>query len=188
MYYENIPNWGSFNETYSKAVQKFNDGAIFVEIGAWLGSSTVCMAENIMNSGKDIKFYTIDPFDGKGESYENYEVLKNDKVYETYLNNIEPVKEYINTLRGLSYEFVDMFDNKSIDFVFIDGDHSYEGILRDLREWFPKIKDEGLFAGHDYNNELKVAVDTFFADKIIPNFRPLQVVNQGCWYYENKKL
>lgn len=39
--------------------------------------------------------------------------------------------------------------DKSLDFVFIDGDHSYEGCLADMRAYWPKVKPGGLFCGHD---------------------------------------
>jgi len=42
------------------------------------------------------------------------------------------------------------FDDKSLDFVFIDGDHSYEGAVRDIHAWGPKVKPGGILAGHDY--------------------------------------
>lgn len=55
----------------------------------------------------------------------------------------------------------------SLDFVFIDADHSYDGCSRDLRNWFGKVKPGGLFSGHDYANPdypswgVKDAVDEF---------------------------
>ncbi len=39
--------------------------------------------------------------------------------------------------------------DESLDFVFLDADHSYEGVLADLRAWAPKVKREGFLSGHD---------------------------------------
>lgn len=39
----------------------------------------------------------------------------------------------------------------SLDFIFADADHTYEGILSDILAWRPKIKPHGMFCGHDYN-------------------------------------
>ena len=44
-------------------------------------------------------------------------------------------------------------DDQSLDFVFIDADHSYEGCIADIRAWGPKVKFGGLIAGHDYNDK-----------------------------------
>jgi hypothetical protein len=41
-------------------------------------------------------------------------------------------------------------DDGSLDFVFIDGDHSYDGIKRDILAWLPKVKTGGWLIGHDY--------------------------------------
>jgi predicted O-methyltransferase YrrM len=38
----------------------------------------------------------------------------------------------------------------SLDFVYIDANHSYEAVKRDLRLWYPKVRGDGLMSGHDY--------------------------------------
>ncbi len=56
--------------------------------------------------------------------------------------------------------------DKSLDFVFIDGDHSYEGVSKDIQLWLPKIKPGGFLSGHDYFHPklpgVKKAVDEVF--------------------------
>jgi len=56
--------------------------------------------------------------------------------------------------------------NKRFDFVFIDGDHSYRGVTRDLYAWWPLVKQGGFISGHDYDHpsqgEVKCAVNEFF--------------------------
>lgn len=42
------------------------------------------------------------------------------------------------------------FDDHSLDFVFVDADHSYQGVLRDLLAWKNKVRSGGILAGHDY--------------------------------------
>lgn len=39
----------------------------------------------------------------------------------------------------------------SLDFVFVDADHSYEGVKRDIADWTPKVRKGGIVFGHDYN-------------------------------------
>ena len=38
-----------------------------------------------------------------------------------------------------------------LDFVFIDADHTYEGVKRDIELWEPKVQENGLIMGHDLN-------------------------------------
>lgn len=60
-------------------------------------------------------------------------------------------------------------DEASLDFAFIDADHSYSGCRRDLEAWAPKVKPGGLLCGHDYRApdfplwEVHRAVDEFAA-------------------------
>ena len=49
-----------------------------------------------------------------------------------------------------SEKAADMFPDEYFDFIYIDADHSYEGVVRDLKAWWPKIKKGGLFCGDDY--------------------------------------
>jgi hypothetical protein len=46
----------------------------------------------------------------------------------------------------------DTFADKSLDFVYIDADHSYGGSRRDILAWALKVRSGGILAGHDYYN------------------------------------
>lgn len=82
---------------------------------------------------------------------------------------LKKYKERSNIIKGYSHSVVHQFTNKSLDFVYLDADHSYEGVKLDLSVWYPKIRTGGVLAGHDYlNGELpegvfgvKKAVDEF---------------------------
>lgn len=45
-----------------------------------------------------------------------------------------------------------MIDPGSLDLVFLDADHSYEGVRADIAAWAPKVKAGGILGGHDYRN------------------------------------
>mmetsp|Transcript_54526 Transcript_54526/g.100909 ORF Transcript_54526/g.100909 Transcript_54526/m.100909 type:complete len:439 (-) Transcript_54526:13-1329(-) len=54
--------------------------------------------------------------------------------------------------QATSVEAANHFPEKSLDLVFIDGDHSQQAVLVDLRTWAPRVKSGGLLAGHDLFN------------------------------------
>ena len=53
-------------------------------------------------------------------------------------------------IRKFSADAVKDFEDKSLDWVYIDGNHSYEACLEDLRLWSDKVGDDGLLCGHDF--------------------------------------
>jgi hypothetical protein len=59
----------------------------------------------------------------------------------------------VKDIKGCTWESASLFEDESVDFVFVDGDHSEEGVSRDIEAWWPKLKKTGIMAGHDYNRE-----------------------------------
>ena len=53
---------------------------------------------------------------------------------------------------GDSVEAAGQIQNGLLDFAFIDGDHTHEGVSRDLDAWWPKVRDGGLLCGHDWRH------------------------------------
>jgi hypothetical protein len=50
----------------------------------------------------------------------------------------------------LSAEAATMFENGSLDFVYLDADHCFESVWQDLSVWYPKVRIGGILAGHDF--------------------------------------
>ena len=55
-------------------------------------------------------------------------------------------------LQGMSLDMAKKIKDGTLDFVYLDGDHSYEGCMADLKAWYPKLKKGGLMGGHDFLN------------------------------------
>lgn len=71
---------------------------------------------------------------------------------------------------------------RSLDFIFIDGDHTYENVLRDLKLYYPKMKNGAIFGGHDYSlKSVRMAVDNFRQEYEIE--KDLYVVENDGWYW-----
>jgi hypothetical protein len=66
-------------------------------------------------------------------------------------------------LHAASEQAANMVANRSLDFVFIDADHSYEGCSSDIHHWRPKVKAGGFISGHDHHwPGVRKAVDEIF--------------------------
>jgi predicted O-methyltransferase YrrM len=177
-YYQDITGFFNFEDVYSEMVEKFTSGSRFVEVGAFCGCSTVFLAVEIINSGKDIKLDAIDKWDF------NWDIGgKSVSVYENFLQNIEPVKSIVTPYKLFSADAVKNYEDESLDFVYIDADHEYEGVKRDIELWFPKVKKGGVIAGHDYiegwDGVIK-AVDEIFGKENL-------IIKRMSWIYNKPK-
>lgn len=200
-FYQNTEgeNWFSFAALYKRIVEYFPTNSWFVEVGSWKGRSSVCMAVEIINSGKNIRFDCIDPWDvwlyknldpsigsfasilnapaSTPEDWKSIFALLGEwnDAYGVFMKNINPVKNYINPIKATSENASTLYPNDSVDFVFIDGGHDYDCVKNDIKCWIPKIKKGGIMAGHDYPmfGGVQQAVDEFFGNKI--------VASEFCW-------
>jgi len=82
--------------------------------------------------------------------------------------NVQIVNEW-------SMKAVKRFADESLDFIYIDANHSYGYVKEDIREWSKKVKKGGVVSGHDYVNEhagipfgVKRAVNEWVAENKIP--------------------
>lgn len=144
-FYEKIKGWFDFQNTYTRMVNEHGDGAHFVEIGTYLGRSLSYLAVEIANSGKKIQLDAVDTWQGSpDEPYQQIqEEVKNGTLWNDFLRNIEPVKEYVNIVRSDSVEASKLYADESLDFVFIDASHHYKYVKADLDAWYPKVKKGG---------------------------------------------
>lgn len=152
-FYQNIHGWFDFQKTYTKMVNQHGDGAHFVEIGTFLGRSLSYLAVEIINSGKNIRLDAVDTWEGsplEPFQQEQNEVM-NKTLYDDFLKNIEPVKNHINVVKSDSVEASKLYEDESLDFIFIDASHHYEFVKADIQAWYPKLKKGGYIGGHDYD-------------------------------------
>jgi len=178
-FYQNIgpENWFNYEDLYSNIVKNATNDSLFVEVGSWKGRSSVFMAVEIINSGKNIKFHCVDTWEGSPE-HSNEDVIKNNTLFKLFCNNIKEVQHIIHPVKMSSVQASSLYEDKSIDFVFIDACHEYECVKEDIVHWLPKIKSGGLIAGHDYSwDGVRAAVH-----EILPKAQP---ISKDCWYYIN---
>ena len=146
-----IPGWFKFGRIYEAAIAAADGGAVFVEVGSWKGRSAYFMASRIRDSGKQIRFYCVDHWLGSDEDeHARDPAVIAGRLYETFLRNVAPVREFLTPLRMTSLDAARLFPDGSCDLVMIDASHDYESVRADIAAWWPKIKRGGVLAGDDY--------------------------------------
>ena len=167
-HYKDIEGWFDFEDIYLKAIERINKRGKFVEVGSWKGKSACFMGEEIKASGKQISLQCVDMFRGHFLLVESDELRKSqDSFLEEFEKNMADagVDEIVTAIPGWSVQVaIHKFKDNTLDFIFIDASHQYNEVKKDLNAWFPKLKKNGLFAGHDYDDnhsEVKQAVDEF---------------------------
>jgi hypothetical protein len=134
----------TYPNLYRFIVNHFPSNSHFVEVGAWKGRSAAFMAVEINNSGKNIRFDCIDPWE------ENQDGQYVGNIYEKFMENTKRVSHLIRPFRTTSVNAASTYEDDSVDFVFIDGHHGYDSVVADINAWIPKIKSGGMLSGHDY--------------------------------------
>ena len=125
-------------------------------IGAELGVEQGRFSELILSTVRPKKLYLIDSWidvmTGKFRNQE--ETLRQEKNYNDVRKKFQKYLE-VEIIRESSVDASKLFENNSLDWIYIDADHSYEGVSKDLIEWGEKIKLGGFMCGHDWTTKPK---------------------------------
>ena len=130
----------------------------YLELGSYLGCSSVMAGLTIKNKSfvfsHDIwesDMNKLSNESGPPPFIENYFY----KFYENIKNN--NLEGIVIPIRGDSSYTIGIHNDKSIDLAFVDGDHSYDGCLKDLNHIFPKMKPNSIILCHDATPDSEVA-------------------------------
>ncbi len=122
---------------------------LLVELGTQYGFSyfTFCQAVAKLNlEKKGTKCFAIDSWQG-----DKHATYSDSKIYENVIRYNEKYKHFSSILKGYFDEFVNKFDDGSIDILHIDGFHTYDAVKHDFNTWFSKVSGDGVILLHDTN-------------------------------------
>lgn len=137
----------------------YRQGIIVTEVGSFLGNgSTKAILQAVLKykSAEDSLIYCVDTWEGNN-NVELYSELKREyNLFETFLYNVNSLggKNIVKPMVMRSEDAAEIFKDKSCDFVFIDADHTYNCVKKDIKIWKTKVKPGGILCGHDCEGSL----------------------------------
>jgi predicted O-methyltransferase YrrM len=114
---------------FLKHLIEINNFQTMIEVGIDTGKTTFHLLDTIPN----LTIYAVDTDISK---------FYTDSVKEKYGDRLKPIQ-------GYSFQVVEQFADNFADIIFIDADHSYESVKKDILKYTPKLKKGGLLTGHD---------------------------------------
>jgi hypothetical protein len=143
---------GFINKNFIKIDQILSgmSNIAWIEIGVWKGEG----ARHALEHYDIDKMYLIDPYVPLPylKHYFGTESIVNASKEEAHLR-MEPYKDKVVFMEDFSENVCDEIPDNSCSVLFIDGNHSYESVLLDLKNFIPKVKPGGLIIGDDFNEE-----------------------------------
>lgn len=170
-----IQGWFKHSDVYDYLIEKTPIDGSILELGAWLGKSSSYLADK----AGDRNVIIVDSWKGSpNELGTTHRLATQTDIYDIFKENMGDRK--YQSIRGLSKEVSEQFQDESLDVVFIDATHTYPAVKQDIQLWLPKVKTGGILAGHDYepaHRGVIRAVDELLPDKEVMNY---------CWIYHKK--
>jgi predicted O-methyltransferase YrrM len=118
------------------------------KVGAEIGTEYGLYAETLCKAAPALKLYSIDPYKAYKGYREHRSQQKLNGIYEQARQRMRPYDHEF--IRRPSIEVAQDFKDESLDFVYIDGNHSLLHVIQDLCYWVPKVRSQGIVAGHDF--------------------------------------
>lgn len=151
-----------FSKLIEKELKKIDD-LIIVELGVARGGTAKFTLDKFENKIK--MYYGIDPYLSRYDIYDQMSYISEEGMEYLYLFVLDKIqKTNFQLLRTSSHLAVQNFADNSIDAIYIDGDHTYEAVKKDINLWKRKIVSGGIMVGDDYKRfeGVKKAVNESF--------------------------
>ena len=173
-------NWFNFASFYKTIAAR--NYKVLVEVGVWKGHSVTFLANEIRKNGMEAKLYAVDLWDGSNVGADlDTDISNIYNIYNEYKKQYGVgVADMITDLKGVSWEMADNFEDGTVDFVFIDADHEYESVVKDINAWLPKVRTGGIISGHDHGAGAGVEQAE---DELVPDRR---LTTGTVWYTKVK--
>lgn len=172
-----------FNTTSAVCLQeeinKLGPKVTGLELGVWYGYN---MGHFLDECNNIEMLYGVDPY----LPYQDWNRYIGQDLMDAAENSTRQIlSQFPNRgtlLKTTSLDASKTFDSNALDFIFIDGDHSYERCYEDLNLWYSKVRPGGLFSGHDFSLPgVNKALLQFRTENNIKGF--FKVIPNDVWYW-----
>jgi predicted O-methyltransferase YrrM len=132
----------------------------FLEVGSWCGDSAVIFGKVAQENGGHL--YCVDWWKGNVGT-ELAEIAAKEDVFSLFWRRMchEGLEDVVIPIRGRSGDAASVFRADCFDLVFIDGDHRYEYILEDIKNYLPVVRKKGIICGHDCEGRIDDYEESF---------------------------
>jgi predicted O-methyltransferase YrrM len=139
---------------------------VIVEIGSFKGKSTVMLGKVAAHYGLG-PVVAIDPHNFNSVELQDFKSNPESSSFKEFLSNIEAggVTSQVEIHRAYSKEVASLW-NRPIRFLWIDGDHSYQGAKADFDGFFPHVTPSGVIALHDSLHEFSGPIRVFVEEML----------------------
>ena len=120
------------------------------EVGVRFGDNLFNMITDDIESALGVDIWQNTEISSENDLFFTQQEL--DLQYETVLKESKKYQDRVKIIRKYSHIAAEDYSNEYFDFIYIDADHTYEAVKRDLKVWWPKLKVGGLIGLHDYEN------------------------------------
>lgn len=177
------------------------ESMVSVELGTFEGVSAFGVLPTIKKNNGHM--FLIDWFRGcDGDEY--IDVGAGNKILSKLRLDIEEAgySDCCDIIVGKTDSIVQLIRDESIDFLFIDADHRYEYVYRDIELWYPKIRYGGIICGHDFEKTLEDAGPEFCMNNkhkdcigaihpgvilAVSEHFPGTEPNGNCWFHKKER-
>ncbi len=178
-------------EWIGRQVKSLPAGAVVVEVGSWKGRSSRAIADNLPEGGK---LYCVDTFCGSSGEPDAHATAKQREGDNVFMSFFHALHDHIDAgrvvpVRMTSEHAAETLNNLRPDLIFLDGDHSAEGIKTDVEAWLPLLKEGGLLCGHDYYKEDEGPWWVYVREYVETRFPDVQKSATSIWHVRpNEKV